>query len=737
MTNFLNESGDPFCRVQLPVRLDTLSTPEVQEMIDQQADSIRFLILDFSQCTFLSSNGIRLLVMNRKKMTARQGLLLICGLNADIQNVLRMAGMLDWFEPLVDFEQARQKVEQLQGQVKHQMSWENELGKFHLILQTEKAEAGLFSGQTLASLEELGFSFGMGANWAEEKGRGPLVFVTTPGSLGGYEPKTGEALDFRLPADPSAEAIALDFAICFPMSESGQLRWEGQKGLGAKDLFRELFALEGRLGNGRAVAVMLLIKHKLPGGFGLSMLFKLNTEAVADKTLNQFERFKDEDWLGVTYRLEDWPALPGEPIARQLDSCLTYENIISFGGYLNEQIQSDAEIRVFYAWPDDIKETERLQIETSQSLSAQAEFLVRKLYADAASVKVEGLHGGYSAQTFQVASFDNNKRRMRPTVMKIASKPIIAREAERCRLYALPYIFNNSAIVLGAQFLNELGALRYNFVGVGGENSKLKWLTHYYHEKNKDFLIPLFDKIFQTILKPWYGQAVAAEIYPFQDHDPTFTFFPHIFTTAYDLFGISPEDQYFTFEETGQRMLNPYWFLKHEYHRRRNLSIQYYSGICHGDLNMQNILLDENFNVYLIDFSETCPRSIISDFARLEAIFLIDNSPIGQELDLADYVMFMDKWFASDDLLFDFPMDQALASDARLDKNVSLAQRMRTYAVESAQGERDALAYYFALLEWIFPIICYTIALPQKKCALAASSILCSRIQSKLNSQYD
>jgi len=37
-------------------------------------------------------------------------------------------------------------------------------------------------------------------------------------------------------------------------------------------------------------------------------------------------------------------------------------------------------------------------------------------------------------------------------------------------------------------------------------------------------------------------------------------------------------------------------------------------------------LLDGEMNVYLIDFSETRPRSVVSDFARLEAIFMIEHA---------------------------------------------------------------------------------------------------------------
>lgn len=737
MSKIIVECGDQHCRVILPERLDTLSTPEVQELIDQQDGSIRFLILDFSNCIYLSSNGIRLLVLNRKRMVAKQGFLMICALKSDLSNVLKMAGMLDLFNPDQDFLHTMQKVEQLQVRTESSRSWQSGNFRFHFLGQSEKAGAFLFEEPTLASLQELGFSFGIGIVDDTWESGVRQIFITTPGSISGISLDSHEVIDFQLPADTSAKALALDFAVSFPLHESGRLSFSGEGGLAPEILFRELDALQGQMGDGRAAAALVILKEKKQSGFLLSILIKLYPDFLLKDNVDALSWPVYNKWQGLSYHLEEWPALPAEPLHKQLEIILNYENIVSYEEYSATEISPDPEIFIFSAAKSHLNKPLRLQIESNPQLSKQAEFLVRKLYTDAASVLVEGLHGGYSAQTFQVTSFDQDKRRMRPTVMKIANKAIIAREADRCQLYALPYIFNNSAIVLGAQFLDELGALRYNFVGVGGENSRLKWLTHFYLEKDSESLIPVFDKVFQTILKPWYGQAVPAQIQPFKDHDPTFTFFPHIFSTASELFGISSDDPYFIFPETSEKMLNPYWFLKHEYARLRNYSMSYYSGICHGDLNMQNILLDENFNVYLIDFSETKPRSVISDFARLEAIFLIDNSPVSDDNELVKYVGFLKDWYASDHLQFDFSIDPEFFPDTRMEKNLKLSQRMRAYAVQSVNGETDMLAYYFALLEWILPIICYTVQLPQKKCALAASSILCSRIQSKLNLQYD
>jgi serine/threonine protein kinase len=359
--------------------------------------------------------------------------------------------------------------------------------------------------------------------------------------------------------------------------------------------------------------------------------------------------------------------------------------------------------------------------------------LARLLYTDSSRLHIDPLHGGYSAETFRVTSYDEEGRRMRPTVLKIARRELISRESERCQQFALPYIFNNCAVVLGAEHFGEMMALRYNFVGIGGESKQLKWMTHFYQESDIPLLESLFDKVFLQILHTWYGQPVKKTIFPFKDHDPTLTFFPHIFQTVSDLFSISSDEKLIRIPESDQPILNPYWFLKHEYPARREQGMEYLTGICHGDLNMQNILLDENMNIYLIDFSETKPRSVISDFARLEAIFMIDNAPVGTETDMKDYLQFIRQFYACDRLGKVPEAAYKGREGEKVKKNVALTMKMRQYAFDSAKGDPNAIPYFIALLEWVLPVVCYT-SLPehQKRLSMIVSSILAEKVSATL-----
>ena len=49
---------------------------------------------------------------------------------------------------------------------------------------------------------------------------------------------------------------------------------------------------------------------------------------------------------------------------------------------------------------------------------------------------------------------------------------------------------------------------------------------------------------------------------------------------------------------------------------------------------MRNVLVDERDNLYVIDFSETRPRNVVSDFARLEPALKFEMMRLDNDEDL-------------------------------------------------------------------------------------------------------
>ncbi len=77
--------------VSLVGRLDTLTAPEVQVKLLALIRDIEKLILDFSQLEYLSSAGLRVLLLMQKRMSA-QGKMRLINVNSSIMEVFEMTG---------------------------------------------------------------------------------------------------------------------------------------------------------------------------------------------------------------------------------------------------------------------------------------------------------------------------------------------------------------------------------------------------------------------------------------------------------------------------------------------------------------------------------------------------------------------------------------------------------------------------------------------------------------------
>ena len=151
--------------------------------------------------------------------------------------------------------------------------------------------------------------------------------------------------------------------------------------------------------------------------------------------------------------------------------------------------------------------------------------------------------------------------------------------------------------------------------------------------------------------------------------------------------------------------MNPYYFLKHEFRKRSHRSRLWYTSICHGDLNMQNVLVDARDNIYVIDFSETRPRNIVSDFARLEPIVKFEQVPIESSDDLLRLLIFEQGLLSATTL--DHVPNEYPGSNAAVDKAHDVIALMRELADTATIFETDIVPYWLALLEWTLPVIVF------------------------------
>lgn len=351
--------------------------------------------------------------------------------------------------------------------------------------------------------------------------------------------------------------------------------------------------------------------------------------------------------------------------------------------------------------------------------------IVRRLYADCGSVTLTPLHGGYMSKTFRAVAYDRDGRRLLPTVVKLGSTALTAREEQANRQYVARFILNNGTTVLGGARDGEWAGLRYNFLGVNGPDSRLVWLREHYQTRPTADVVRLFETLLTQVLKPWYGQPRWEQTWLYRDHTPL-RLFPNLLEVAERELGIAPDSATMHVPELGTDLPNPFHFLKHVFPERAQTSRLWYTTVCHGDLNLQNVLVDERENLYVIDFSETHPRNAVADFARLEPILKFELLALESDDELARLV----EWEAG---LMSVTRSNEPLPFAYRGTNPSVAHAhavialLRRCADTVTLFEHDLVPYWIAMLEWTYSPVCYVQLSPRQKRYAAISAALLVR----------
>jgi len=86
-------------------RLDAISSVDVEKQIfNYIGEGHHNLVLNFSQVDYLSSVGMRLLLRTTKKLKMLSGKLVVCEINTNVMDILKMSG----FDHVIEFSPSEQ-----------------------------------------------------------------------------------------------------------------------------------------------------------------------------------------------------------------------------------------------------------------------------------------------------------------------------------------------------------------------------------------------------------------------------------------------------------------------------------------------------------------------------------------------------------------------------------------------------------------------------------------------------
>ncbi|UCG14431.1 MAG: STAS domain-containing protein [Deltaproteobacteria bacterium] len=747
-------------------------------------DKTNHWIIDFNGVNYLSSTGIRSILQAEKSLRARHGAVVLVGLTSYLVQVLEMCGLKKALRTADSLAEALRLIEiglplplhssqyQIEGR-DYQLRWVPDAVSFLDLWGSfrEIIDKGIISENVMGvGLDPLNMAFGIGgfgmtrAQAAEAIGE----FIAF-GNFAGVVPADGHCrADFILTEAPADTIIFTSSAIGISGSPKVLIEIKSRTTFTVAQLIKDFFDLASETLDAPPPLLGLLILAEIERP---AYSCYENFDDISSDCRTSLNNGPGRNYaliIGVAAHEPSVKSCPDKAVGSFIVELAPYplDEGLFFHGHgatLNGSVNVDMSVdptedlitlisldnlegaahiepetevaggRIWLYLPETVRTGEekllKIEVAGETEFLDEWEIIARRIYSSAQRIELAPIHGGYVSKTFHVASYDNEGRRLLPTVMKIGAVELNKREEEAYQKYVLRFILNNSTTIMGTASYGDWAGLSYNFVGIAGPESTLTWLKEHYLRRPVEDLLPLFDAIFTDILRPWYGQPTWEPIYPYSEHDPTLTFFESIFDDVQRELGISSDNEVLHCSELGTTLPNPYYFLKYRYPERRGWSRLWYKSVTHGDLNMQNILLDERENIYIIDFSETRLRNVVSDFARLEAIVKFEMTRLNDENDLKELIEF-DLGLLEALSLDEIPPFNYEGSDPMVEKAYKVILRLRRYADKVTLFETDMVPYLLALLEWTYPVVSYGDANRlQKRFSALSAGLICRKIE--------
>lgn len=92
-------------------RLDSNSSPELERTVVELLDAgCTRMVFDLADMDYISSAGLRVILLAGKKLRTQQGKLALCGLRANVRDVFEMSGFLSLFPVTGSLDEALAKV---------------------------------------------------------------------------------------------------------------------------------------------------------------------------------------------------------------------------------------------------------------------------------------------------------------------------------------------------------------------------------------------------------------------------------------------------------------------------------------------------------------------------------------------------------------------------------------------------------------------------------------------------
>jgi CheY-like chemotaxis protein len=346
--------------------------------------------------------------------------------------------------------------------------------------------------------------------------------------------------------------------------------------------------------------------------------------------------------------------------------------------------------------------------------------LVVQLYGATRQVRLEPLQRTQSAPSgamrTQSAVFLAQSDDLQPTVLKLARRNQIEREAENYQRYVQQRRHSRFATqLLQTTKFWDCGGVVYSFMGTGNET--LPTFTTFYHQQpSAESILRPLQFFFGEVWRANYSsRQPLPESTLLEAYEPVFKLLEHE-RTINDFF-----DQMVWPVGLARPYIKPLTWAIHHSNRLEMKDVT--QAVTHGDLHGDNLFVDEE-RAWVIDFERTGPGHALRDFAELEVDIVTRLVP-QEGIDDDAFLAFLGA-------LYPFPSngleltDQTMA-DAQpdLQKAYEVIQGLRRLAHDLvAYGDEEYL--WSVLLDALFVVSIQAAQPWQRRRALLVSTVICN-----------
>jgi CheY-like chemotaxis protein len=359
-----------------------------------------------------------------------------------------------------------------------------------------------------------------------------------------------------------------------------------------------------------------------------------------------------------------------------------------------------------------------------QRIRDERDDLFRRLYHNATKILVTHLTPGKSGTLVaQVQPFYENGAG-RQSVMKYGEYVRIQEEIDNYNQYVKDFSPGSLSTQLISQaYTPKLGGIVYSHLGANKLTSSN--FGEYYAEKGAGEINNLLDYLFNRVCADWYSNRQPRQLLNLtQAYRETLGFTKENLQKALDerLRTVQGKDK-LTFNNLPEvkDLPNPLLIADKVFMR------SCYTSISHGDLNENNILVDENNHSWLIDFRRTYESHILRDLVFLEMIIRIQLLSENDATLEERYIL--EKKLCNLSLAKDLTQLKAsyITSNPALNKAFQVSLYLRQLANQLSAPSPDGIAeeYFIGLFFTSLNIIrYYEISRVQREHAILMASLL-------------